>query len=52
VNEFITRIAKALMAGRAKVNLPITPAEALVRARQVADALPQLTEKEDGRTVT
>lgn len=40
--DFICRIAQAIYDGRGKTTKPITPQDAMVRAHQVADALPAL----------
>lgn len=43
-DDFIKRIAEAMIRGHAKQRHQLSAADALIRARQVADALPQLFE--------
>ncbi len=45
-SEFIAKIAAAIYRGRLRTH-PITHDEAVIRAKQVADALPQLFENTD-----
>jgi len=45
--EFVSRLAVAIYNGRRKTPWPIATAEALMRAVQVADALPALFREDE-----